>query len=219
MDEIFGVDRDSGAMATYDGPVNDLSTQCGCRRRRRLIDGHRREHPERERLQHGRRGMVAALWLCLVCAWISPETARAQSAQGTVAVEVGDAAISLRNLRGLDFGTFLPYGRTGTIVLLPNAPVQANNVHLLDPAATHVSLWEIQGTPGAPYAISMPTIANVIGNGLSMSISPLVRNGPAVLTLDAAGQGRVEIGGYLNIPPYITPGVYTGTFTVSVHYN
>lgn len=219
MDECFDVGRVSVAMSPPDGAVSEMSMQCGRRWRRRLVDGHRREHAERGRLQHGRCGMVVALWLCLVCAWISPETARAQSAQGTVAVEVGNAAISLRNLRGLDFGTFLPYGRTGTIVLLPNAPVQANNVHLLDPAATHVSLWEIQGTPGAPYAISMPTITNVIGNGLSMSISPLVRNGPAVLTLDAAGQGRVEIGGYLNIPPYITPGVYTGTFTVSVHYN
>lgn len=143
----------------------------------------------------------------------------AQSGSASVTVEVDNTSISVRNVRGLDFGTFIPYGRTGTIVLPANGIVQANNVHLLDPVATHSSSWEIEGTPGAAYAVSIPTIANVIANGMSMSISPLVRNGPSMLSLDATGRGRFNIGGTLNIPPYIVPGIYTGTFAVTVHYN
>ena len=166
------------------------------------------------------RGRVRVIAL-LCCAWAGAWSGHvhAQSGSAVVSVDVDTVAISVRNLRGLDFGTFLPYGRTGTIVLLADGSIQVNNVHLLDPAAAHPASWDIAGTPGAPYAVSIPTIANVVANGMSMSISPLFRSGPASLTLDATGQGRIDIGGVLNIPPNIVPGVYSGVFAVTVHYN
>ena len=160
--------------------------------------------------------------LLLLCAWIAgiwPGDVHAQSGSAVVSVEVDTPAIAVRNVRGLDFGTFLGYGRTGTIVLGADGSVQANNVHLLDPAAVHASSWEITGTPGAPYAVSMPPITNVFANGMSMSISPLVRSGPVSLVLDMDGKGRIDIGGTLNIPPYIVPGIYEGVFAITVHYN
>jgi hypothetical protein len=145
--------------------------------------------------------------------------ARAETANGAINAEIETSALSVRNLGGLDFGKFLPYGRTGTIVLLPDGTLQANNVHLVDPAAVRLSSWEVTGTPGAAYSVTLPGVGNVIANGMSMSISPFVRSGPAQLALDEAGFGRLTIGGYLNIPPYIVPGRYTGTFTITVNYN
>lgn len=155
----------------------------------------------------------------IAVAFLCASQAQAQSANSQISVEIEGRSLSVRNLQGLDFGTFLTYGRTGTIVLLPNGTLQANNVHLVDPTAVRLSSWEITGMPGAAYSVTLPGVGNVVANGISMSISPFVRSGPAQLVLDAAGSDRLTIGGYLNIPPYIEPGRYTGTFTITVNYN
>lgn len=145
--------------------------------------------------------------------------AAAQSASSTVTVEVESRAITLTNNTGLNFGTILPYGSAGYVFVANNGTYSTSNAYISNATGITASTWSVQGIPGAPYAVTLPTSV-VISNGTeTMTVSNFNRSGAVQLYLDAAGGGAFGVGARLNVGANQPAGTYAGSFNVTVSYN
>ncbi len=145
--------------------------------------------------------------------------AAAQSASSTINVEIESRAITLANTGGLNFGKVLPYGSAGYVYVSPNGVGSTANAFISDATNVRASSWAVNGVPGAPFAVTLPTSV-VINNGTeNMTVTAFNRSGAAQQFLDAAGNGSFTVGARLNVGANQPIGVYTGTFNVTVSYN
>lgn len=145
--------------------------------------------------------------------------AAAQTASATIDVEIESRAITLTNTGGLNFGKVLPYGSAGYVYVSTNGVGSTSNAFISDATNIRASSWAVNGIPGAPFAVNLPTSV-VISNGTeNMTITSFNRSGATQLYLDAAGNNSFNVGARLNVGANQPVGVYTGTFNVTVNYN
>lgn len=140
------------------------------------------------------------------------------SANATVVAEIAPAAISLQNTGGLHFGRILPYGRRGNVTVHANGYTVAINSYMLDDSAVRAASWIVNGTPGAPYRVILPTTLTVDNGSESMILSWIFRSGPASLALDATGTSAFTVGAVLDVGANQAPGTYLGVLPVTVGY-
>jgi len=153
-------------------------------------------------------------------------SAQAQQAsdtgEATVTVEFHE--ITLHNETTLNFGTLLPFGRTGTIRVTPAGATVAFRTLSIAPGAA--AEWTVTGTPSAPYAIALPVnielideggLNNMLVNSFTTSVTDFANRNNAVL--DAAGDGSFTVGATLNVGANQPLGVYSGQYEVTVSYN
>jgi hypothetical protein len=89
------------------------------------------------------------------------------------------------------------------------------------PSITGCATFQVRGTPGANFALTLPTGAIMIQSGLgdTMAVDEWATNAPASPSLSLQGQYQFNVVGTLHVQPNQPDGEYTGTFTVSVDYN
>lgn len=145
--------------------------------------------------------------------------AAAQTASSTIDVEIESRAITLANTGGLNFGKVLPYGSAGSVYVNIYGDGSASNAFISDATSIRASSWEVIGTPGAPYAVTLPTSVVISNGSENMTVSSFNRSGTPQLYLDAAGNYAFTVGARLNVGANQPAGVYAGTFNVTVSYN
>ena len=133
-------------------------------------------------------------------------------------------AIALTTVNPLEFGGIVP-GSGGSVVIATDGTrtlttVTGVNVSVTPTAASYT----VTGTGLVAYTITIPTaafnITNTTGTGpfATMAVSAMDCSGTLNHTFAADGTDAFTVGGTLTVANAQAPGLYTGTFDVTVAY-
>lgn len=147
-------------------------------------------------------------------------------------------SVTNSDANGLDFGTIVLTGSGASTVTM--AAVDAGRVYTGAAAAAvgatqtpNTAKYKVTGTPSETYALTLPdevalttdTAVTGTDSETAMTITGLKArfsgaSADAVTSqLSAAGADSFAVGGTLNVKAAQIPGVYTGSFDVTVDYN
>jgi hypothetical protein len=157
--------------------------------------------------------------------------AHADTEPADATAEVLDALI-LTNTAGLDFGSMVITG-AGTVSLDGDNLIDCSNANITCSGTTTAATFDVTGTASKAVTIILPS-TDV--NLRHPSYDPLVSTGEHTIVLngftsnengatgpevvlDAAGDGTFGVGGTINLDGSEVPGVFTGTFNVTVEYS
>jgi len=127
--------------------------------------------------------------------------------------------LRLVNLAALDFGSLIPGAVAGGYVVsagggtppvAPGGPRQFKG-------HPHPAEFVLSGSAGACYSIELPRTVRLQGPGATLEIHHFHANVPLQAGVPAGGL-RFQVGAELLVPANQPPGLYRGTFTVSVDY-
>jgi hypothetical protein len=133
---------------------------------------------------------------------------------GAIALTVGDP---------LEFGGIVP-GTGGTVEITTAGVRNLTTVTGVTASTTPTAAsYTVTGTGLVPYTITIPTasfnITNTTGSGNeTMAITAMTCSGGLSHTFAANGTDAFTVGGTLTVGNAQVPGVYTGTFEVTVEY-
>ena len=136
--------------------------------------------------------------------------------------------LNIVNTAPLDFGSIIPAAAAGTVNINAQTGVRTPTVVTLAGAPFSRARFVGAGTPFRVVTLSInPSSSIVISSGANtMTINQLRVSanggGPQPFgpnhTLDATGVINFDIGGRLNVGAGQAPGLYTGTFTLTMDY-
>lgn len=147
--------------------------------------------------------------------------------------------ITNANANGLDFGTIVLLTADASTVVLNAADAArtydaGKNAAAVNATQTpNTADYNITGTPNESYAITLPPTVNLATTttatgtdteaAMTITLLKARANGAGsdavVSTLSSTGTDSFKVGGQLNIKAAQIPGVYTGSFDVTVDYN
>ena len=159
--------------------------------------------------------MLVRLYRFILLAGIATLALLAAGARTAHAQQVG-----LSNIRGLDFGRFIA-GSGGAIIVTP-AGVRSRTgavVLLNSPSAGQAAINVSRGSSKKTVVdISLPSNGSIrLSSGAnSMAVGSFVSS-PA-FTMSVATPATLSIGATLTVAPNQPPGVYSGTFPVTVNF-
>ena len=132
-------------------------------------------------------------------------------------------AIGLVAHNPLEFGGFTS-GALGTVVISPSgARTFTGGVILYATTITPTAAsYTVTGAPNTPYTIVVPTIDQLlvhVGNSSSMPANTFTCSySPPASTLSQTGTDAFTIGATLNVGSSQAPGLYIGTFNITIAY-
>ena len=127
-------------------------------------------------------------------------------------------AISIVNSANLNFANIVPDPITAGAVIVNTSGGRTCDPALSCSGTTAAAAFDVTGTSGATYALTLPTSANITSGANTMLVDTFVSSIGATGTL-AGGAESFNIGGTLNVGAAQPTGAYAGTFTVNVEYN
>jgi Domain of unknown function (DUF4402) len=129
---------------------------------------------------------------------------------------------TLTEIDELDFGSLIASTTaTGTATINPTTNVRTVGGGVTAAGGTPIrATFMAAGTPGRVVTFNLPNGSITISNGTggTMTVSNFTRSGPNPLRLDANGFLIVRVGARLNVGINQAPGVYTGTYNVTVNF-
>lgn len=133
---------------------------------------------------------------------------------GAIVLTVGDP---------LEFGGIVPGSIEGTVEIALNGARTLNDVTGVTASTTPTAAsYTVTGTGLVPYTITIPStieIANTTGSvGETMDVNSILCSGGLSHTFADDGTDAFTIGGTLTVNAAQVPGLYTGTFNVTVEY-
>lgn len=156
--------------------------------------------------------------------------AHADSATADATAEVLDALV-LDNTNALDFGAMVVSG-AGSVTLSAAGVLDCSAADIVCSGTPGVADFTVEGTADKSVTINLPTTDvelrhadhtpataaehTIILNAFTSSENGV--SGPEV-DLDSSGDGAFDVGGTINFDGSEVPGVYDGTFTVTVEYS
>ena len=159
---------------------------------------------------------ASALMALLVATAAQADSVNGASASGTAAVTIFTPLAIVQNT-GLDFGTLSSGATPGAVAIGANNYLRAVSGGVGAIAVNNGKPATFTVTGQANAAINVVIALNM--TGFSGGITGQTNTGtvplPTVLTGTTAS---FNIGGYLAIPANTPPGVYAGSFAVSVNY-
>ncbi len=191
------------------------------------------------------RACCAAL-LALICALAAP-TARAQNVADTAgsAQAVIIAPLTLIKVADMDFGKILPSAAAGTVTINPvtNACAAAGGATSYGNAC-RAAVFAGMGRRPFRARVTMSNITQLTGPGTAMTMDTFIIGSNSTITFtgntNAQGNGNglvngggnqrytinsptgifvLHLGATLHVNANQTPGIYNGTFSVTVQYN
>lgn len=125
----------------------------------------------------------------------------------------------LVNLASLDFGSLIPGATTGryTVTAGGGARGEGAGGPRQFKGNPHPAEFLLSGSTGTCYSIDLPQKVLLRGPGALIEIQDFHCNVPLQANVPAGGL-RFQVGASLLIPAHQEPGLYQGTFTVSVDY-
>jgi uncharacterized protein with beta-barrel porin domain len=151
---------------------------------------------------------------------ISFESVKAQTATANAAATIV-TPISIAKTGDLNFGAIVPSASAGTVIVgSDNSIDKTGGVTLIPQLGTHsAASFTVSGAATATYYVTVPTNVTLTKDGgtETMTVSPFTHN--ATGTLDATGAEDFNVGATLAVAANQAPGVYNGSFSVTVTYN
>jgi Domain of unknown function (DUF4402) len=154
-------------------------------------------------------------------------TSHAATQTGTTRV-VTIQPLNIINTAPLDFGSIIPAAAAGTVTINAQTGVRTRTVVTLAGGPFSRASFVAAGTPLRVVTLTLnPSPTIIISNGAStMTINQLRVSanggGPQPFgpnhTLNTIGVINFNIGGRLNVGANQAPGLYTGTFTLTMDY-
>jgi hypothetical protein len=131
------------------------------------------------------------------------------------------APITITNTVDLNFGDVID--GTG-YVTISTASVRTSDYQAFSGTqvgTVSAASFDIEGEATYTYAITLPSSDVILAEtgGDEMTVNAFVSNPTPTGTLDGSGEGVVLVGATLNVVSGQAPGLYTGTFNVTVAYN
>lgn len=170
-----------------------------------------------------------ATLLAMLCALgATPALAQTSTAQGTSRANIV-VPVQITKISDLAFGSIVaPASGTGRVTINARTGARTSNVNAA-PVGTGFGRgrFVVTGRPNTAVNLTVgsPTI-QLTGPGAPMVVDQLRvnrNNGgpgtlPRVYTIPASGTMNVGFGGRLTVPTGQAPGIYTGTFDLTVAY-
>ena len=176
-----------------------------------------------ERISVYRKLIVLAGCVSFVCAanvGVSQAASAGASAGGTVVTP-----IAISKTQDLQFGKFIA-GTGGTLTVAPgdavnHVPASTGNVTTNATFANGSSpaSFTVTGDSGAAYSITLPSTATLTKPVTleTMTVGSIVSDAGATPTI-TGGSVVVSVGGTVTVASGQVPGVYAGSFNVTVDY-
>jgi hypothetical protein len=137
--------------------------------------------------------------------------------------------LSIEETSSLHFGTINVLGGEAGTVILPADSTERIFSGVVGSAVAPLAsnaAYTVSGTKNVSYGVSLPASITVIeSGGDAMTITNLKARFNATTedgttsTLNVNGTDSFKLGGTLTIAPNQIPGIYTGSFNISVDYN
>jgi hypothetical protein len=174
-------------------------------------------------IRFGAAGIALSAAMFMSSAALAQDTATADAT-----AEVLDA-LQLENQDGLDFGTMVVDGG-GNVSLDPDGTLDCSAGDIICSGTSSVASFTVAGTASKAVTINLPTDSIDLNHpdydaATSVGEHTIVLSGFTSsetgdeVTLDGSGDGSFTVGGTINFDGSEEPGVYTGSFSVSVEYS
>lgn len=176
------------------------------------------------KLRYGAAGAAFAVALGM-----SPAAQAADNANATATAEIlSSLTLDVAAGTSLDFGQMvLPNTNGGAVSLSAGGVLDCSDPDIVCSGTTGVPTFNITtGTPNKAVTVSLPTSASTllrVGGTSGVTQDEIVLDtfttSAATLNLDGTGAGSFTVGGTITLDGDETPGVFNGTFNVSVAYS
>ena len=128
-------------------------------------------------------------------------------------------ALVLNKVADLSFANIVPdTANPGTVVVSP-AGARTCGAGLICSGTVSAADFSINGAPGATFALTMPTAANITSGSDTMQVNNFTNSLGGLTGTLTGGTAAFQLGATLNVGANQAVGTYTGTFTVTVDYN
>ena len=153
---------------------------------------------------------VAAAGLIMGISSASFANVATGSSQAQIQIGIG-----LSQQQALDFGTILPDTAGDTAVLIDPSITSTSGGSSFAGDHQH-AVFLITGEPSTAYTVQISESASLTGAGTAMVVNTFT--GSFSGSLDESGNRLASYGASLVINASQTPGVYTGTYDITVNY-
>ena len=146
---------------------------------------------------------------------------QAATESSDVRAEIVARAITLVNTRALDFGKILPFSTAGFVQVDANGSLTVSSAQVTDSSTVATSAWTVTGEPNGRFTISLPVDNTVVLSNLNASTMELTNfghNAGSSPQLNSTGAAGFNVGARLQVGANQEPGLYSGTFNVTVNY-
>ena len=127
--------------------------------------------------------------------------------------------ISLQKPTDLAFGGIITSPAAGRVVLAPDGTRSAlGGAMLAVGGGVSAASLRMAGEPNASFTLGLPGTTLLQAGAAQMTVEAFTSDA-AVTRLDATGRLEVHLGATLNVAPQQAPGLYSGSFLVTVAYN
>lgn len=122
----------------------------------------------------------------------------------------------------MSFGTIVPGSSAGSVTIdeITGARMSAGGVVALAGDSAQRARFVAGGTEGQTVDLTLgplPTLDD--GNGNTMPVTSLVMDGPSTRTFGPSMAMDIYVGGTLAVGANQAPGLYSGTFTLTIEYS
>lgn len=131
-------------------------------------------------------------------------------------------ALTLTNTADLKFGQMTTASAPEIVVVDTADGISAGaNITLIGGSPVSSAAYEVAGTVGATYSITLPAngVVTLTGAGAPMDVDTFTSSLGATSTIPVGGMEILKVGASLHVAAAQAAGVYTGTFDVTVAYN
>ena len=171
-------------------------------------------------LQH--RWTLTLAFLLALPAASTAQTSATESGHASATVE--QIPITLLQSGEMNFGTFAPWGLAGFVTVHPLASTATTGSNVTISGQGFPARFTVTGTPHLPFTVVWPADRSVsVNNGsgnvmvIEYFFSSYHENGTSPV-LNASGAASFTVGAKLLVNPNQHPGVYTGSFPLTVAY-
>lgn len=151
------------------------------------------------------------------CGFAAPALAEVEPTTGKAIVL---NPLSVVNTTDLDFGTLVRGTTAGTATINPTTGTRTTTGGTTAAGgAPGSATFLATGVVNRIFIIALgtnPVLTN--GTGGTMTVNPLMIDGPTLRLFGGGGISTIRVGGVLNVAANQQEGVYTGTFNLTVIY-
>ena len=127
--------------------------------------------------------------------------------------------VSIKKPADLNFGAMIATPSAGKVILGPDgARTAVGGAVLASAAGVSATSFVVSGEPNATFSLTLPGSILIVSGSQSMLVDAFTTDAPTT-RLDAKGNLALHVGATLGLAANQPPGLYSGSFPVTVAYN
>ena len=165
-----------------------------------------------------RSATLAALLALVVSAPAGAQSNSATTSCNATATIV--TGISLTKTADLNFGSVVPGGSAGSVMMTPaGARSASGGASLGSSTGSSAGSFTVAGLAGAAYSITLPASTTITSGANNMTVNTFTSTPSVTGNLGGGGTQTLSIGATLQVGASQPTGTYSGAFNVTVTYN